>query len=111
MADDLPRYVLYVDAREHNQCVAVMRERGLAPVCKVQDVRLLPDRPAWMHPLPIMLDTDTRKAFRGDTCKRMLQGMTVPPELARAAEKAKRQKQKADISRAFAEALDVSDTR
>lgn len=86
---DAYKWVLYVNGATHENEMRIVKNANLENFILIQDVRhareALPD---WLGPLPVLVDTHARLAYRGPTCFSKLVALELPPEHVRRLSKA-----------------------
>jgi hypothetical protein len=86
---DAYKWVLYVNANVHENEVRIVKNADLENFILIQDVRHAREElPDWLGPLPVLVDTHARLAYRGRSCFTKLVGLELPPEHLRRLSKA-----------------------
>jgi hypothetical protein len=78
---DLMSFVVYVDTLQ-DPVIQKLKEKGLLQLTYVQQVNLLAKIPDWLTKgLPVLVQTDTKKGFRGQALLDFLSTYNVPVTL------------------------------
>jgi len=76
-------FVLYLNPSEHVHEYKLVRNASLDNYICVQDIRHMPShiqKPQWFTNFPILVETRTRKAYRGPSCFKKMISIELPPE-------------------------------
>lgn len=78
---DLMSFVVYVDTPQ-DSIIQKLKEKGLLQMTYVQQVSMLPKVPDWLTKgLPVLVQTDTKKGFRGKSLLDFVNEYTIPVTL------------------------------
>lgn len=77
---DLLSFVLYVDSK-HDPIVRLLKDRGFGSLMHVQQVHLLHERPSWLHTVPCLVHTETKKGYRNEAIEVFANSYPLPSYL------------------------------
>lgn len=79
-AQTVYKWILYVNPEVHVNEYKIVKNAQLENYILIQDVRQAKVLPTWLSVLPCLVNTKTRKAFRGSTCMKNLVNVDLPIE-------------------------------
>jgi hypothetical protein len=88
---DIYRYIIYVE-NPQDPILALAKTSGLYPLAHVQEVWKLESKPAWLKQFPVVVDTNVRKGYRGESAWLFVKKFVPPPELRHQVAAASRRK-------------------
>jgi len=75
------QWILYLDPNVHTEEYKLVKNAGIENFILLQDIKKANVvLPSWLNVLPVLLQTSTKRAYRGQSCLKKMTSIELPAE-------------------------------